>query len=285
LFKSGQAYIVWRKFRRNRASLVGAVIVGTVILMALLAWVIAPYSPTREDWVYPSRKFLPPNMEHLFGTDSLGRDVFSYVVWGAQSSIIVAIGTVTIETVIALIIGATAGYYGGLVDDALMRICDLVLTIPTIILLIVAVSMFKVRSIAVIMVVMGILWWPWMARIIRSEFLTIKSSAYVEAARSMGASDWRIILRHILPNAISPIIVTATIDIAAAILNLAALTFLGLGDPLAVNWGNIINEGHYYLRSAWWITTFPGIAIFMTTVGFNLLGDGLRDAFDIKTRI
>jgi len=285
LFRSGQAYIVWRKFKKNRASVGGAIIVGAITLLAVFAPVVAPYNPAQVDWVYPSRKLIPPSPEYLLGTDSLGRDVLSYIIWGAQSSIIVAIGTVALETIIALIIGAIAGYYGGVIDDALMRITDLILTIPNIILLIVAVSMFKVRSIVVIMIVMGILWWPWMARIIRSQFLSIKESLYVEAARSMGASDRRIILRHILPNAISPVIVTATIDVAAAILSLTTLTFLGLGDPLTVAWGTIINEGRYYLRSAWWITTFPGIAIFITTLGFNLLGDGLRDAFDIKARI
>lgn len=285
MLKSGQMYITWRKFKRNKASLFGGIIVGGVTLMALLAPIITPYNPKKLDWVYPPRKFITPGLDHLLGTDNLGRDVYSYIVWGARATTIVAIGTILIETIIALLIGGAAGYYGGMVDDILMRMTDLILTIPNIILLIVAVSMFKVRSVVVIMVVMGLLWWPWMARIIRSQFLSIKESLYVESAKSIGASDRRVIFRHIFPNAISPIIVTASIDIAAAILSLTTLTFLGLGDPLTVSWGTMINDGRSYLRSAWWITTFPGIAIFITTLGFNLLGDGLRDAFDIKTRI
>lgn len=285
MFRSGQGYIVWRKFKRNKASLTGAAIVVGVILTAVLAPIVAPYNPRHGDWIDPTRKFLPSSTKHLLGTDSLGRDVFSYIIWGSRPSILAALGVIIIEVIFALVIGGISGYYGGTIDDILMRITDLILTIPNIILLIVAVSMFKVRSMVVIVVVMGFLWWPWMTRIIRSQFLSLKESLYVEAAKSMGSSDLHIILYHILPNAISPIIVTATIDIAAAILSITTLTFLGLGDPTMISWGTIINDGRYYLRSAWWITTFPGIAIFITTLGFNLLGDGLRDAFDIKTRI
>jgi len=272
------------KFRRNRVSIIGAFIVISVILMALLAPLLSPYSPAQEGWIDPPRKFLPPSNKHLLGTDHLGRDVLSYIIWGSRPSILAAVGVVAIETAIALVIGSIAGYYGGIIDNVLMRFTDLILTIPNLILLIVAVSMFKVRSMVTIVIVMGFLWWPWMTRVIRSQFLSLRESMYVEAAKSMGASDLHIILHHIIPNCISPIIVTATIDIAAAILSLTTLSFLGLGDPRMINWGTLINDGRRYLRSAWWITTFPGIAIFITTLGFNLLGDGLRDAFDIKIR-
>ena len=206
-------------------------------------------------------------------------------MWGSRSSILIALGIIIIETIIALVIGSISGYYGGIIDNILMRISEVLLTIPSLILLIVAVSMFKVRSSSTIMVLTGLLWWPWSYRILRSEFLSLKESLYVEAAKSLGASDLRIIFRHILPNALSPIIVSATFDLAAAILYLTTLTFLGLGDPTVVSWGNMINDGRYYLRTAWWIATFPGIAIFFTALGFNLIGDGLRDAFDIKSRI
>jgi peptide/nickel transport system permease protein len=285
MFKSGQIYIAWRKFRRNKASLLGGILVAGEVFMAVLAPIIAHYDPKGDNWIDPTRKFIPPSPEHLLGTDSLGRDILSYIIWGAQTSLLVAFCAVAIETIIAIFIGGIAGYYGGIVDNVLMRITDLLLTIPNIIFLIVAVSMFKVRSMVIITIVMGLSWWPWMARVIRSQFLSIRESAYVEAAKSMGAGDFRIIFRHILPNALSPIIVTATMDIAAAILGVTTLTFLGLGDPLTVNWGAIINDGRYYLRSAWWIATFPGIATFIATLGFSLLGDGLREAFDIRTRI
>ena len=285
MFKSGQAYITWRKFKKNKVAIMGGTIVGSFLLFAALAPLIAPYSPRRVDWVDTLRKFSPPSSKHPLGTDNLGRDVFSYIVWGSRSSILIALGIIIIETIIALVIGGISGYYGGIIDNILMRISEVILTIPSLILLIVAVSMFKVRSSAMIMVLTGLLWWPWMCRIIRSEFLSLKERLYVDAAKSMGASDLRIIFRHILPNAVSPIIVSATFDLAAAILYITTLTFLGLGDPTMVSWGNMINDGRHYLRSAWWIATFPGIAIFITTLGFNLLGDGLRDAFDIKSRI
>jgi len=285
MFKSGQAYIAWRKFKKNKVAIIGTIMVLILILMGVLAPFVAPYNPRRADWVDTSRKFSPPSSKYLLGTDNLGRDVFSYVVWGSRSSILIALGIIIIETIIALVIGSISGYYGGIIDNILMRISEVLLTIPSLILLIVAVSMFKVRSSSTIMVLTGLLWWPWSYRILRSEFLSLKESLYVEAAKSLGASDLRIIFRHILPNALSPIIVSATFDLAAAILYLTTLTFLGLGDPTVVSWGNMINDGRYYLRTAWWIATFPGIAIFFTALGFNLIGDGLRDAFDIKSRI
>jgi peptide/nickel transport system permease protein len=165
-----------------------------------------------------------------------------------------------------------------------MRFTEIILTLPTIILLIVAVSMLEVRSSNIIMIMMAVISWPWMARTVRSEFLQLKESNYVEAAKSLGASDFRIIFRHILPNAMSPIIVLATIDLAWFILYQATLAFLGLADPTEVSWGIMINLGRRYLRTSWWVTTFPGLAIFFSTLGFNLLGDGLRDALDVKTR-
>jgi len=279
--KIGQSHIVWRKFRRNKASLLGiSIVMGISILVIFAPW-ISPYDPHT---IRISEKELPPSIEHWLGTDHMGRDVFSYILWGGRTSLSVGFGAVLIELVIALIIGGLAGYYGGFIDDILMRITDIILTIPAIILLIVAVSMFEVRSSMVIMVIMAVISWPWLARTIRSEFLSLKESLFVEAARSLGASDFRIIFKHILPNAISPLIVFATLDLAWFILYQATITFLGLGDPTVISWGTLINRGRPYLQTAWWITTFPGITIFITVLGLNLLGDGLRDAFDIKTR-
>lgn len=280
MLRSGQAAIVWRKFKRNKASLIGGLIVSVFCIMTIFAPIIAPYDP--KDLQFD--KFVEPNSKHLFGTDKLGRDVFSYVVWGGRISLGVGIGATVLEILIALVIGGVAGFYGGYVDDILMRFTDIILTLPTIVLLIVAVSMFEVRSNFIIMVVLAVIAWPWMARTVRGEILKIKESLFVEAARSLGTSDFRIIFRHILPNALSPIIVLATIDLAWFILYQATVTFLGLGDLTAVSWGIMINKGRPYLRTAWWVITFPGLAIFFSTLGFNLLGDGLRDALDIKTR-
>jgi len=282
LLKSGQAYIAWRKFRKNKVSLIGGAIILATLLLAILAPVIAPYDPTKTNL---REKELPPSTVHLLGTDTLGRDIASCVIWGARTSLIVGFGALIIELVIGILIGAVAGYYGGWIDEALMRVTDIILTLPTIVLLIVAASMFEVRSIYIIMVVMAIISWPWIARVTRGEFLSLKESLFVEAARSMGASDKRIIFRHILINALSPIIVLATTDVAWFILYESTLSFLGLGDVTSVSWGIIINRGKNVLRSSWWITTFPGLAIFITVLGFNLLGDGLSDAFDIKKRV
>jgi len=277
----GRVWIIWRKFKRNKASLIGGGIFIFIVLMAIFSRVLYPTSPGK---INVNEVFLPPSFQHPFGTDSMGRDVLAWIVWGAQTSLTVGLGAVILEIIIALIVGGLAGYYGGLIDELLMRITDIILVMPTIVLLIVALSFFQVRSLILIMAVIAFLSWPWMARVIRSQFLSIKESLFVEAARSLGASDRRIIIQHILPNAISPIIVLATFDLAWFILYESTLTFLGFGDPLTISWGTLINWGRAYLRSAWWISTFPGLAIFITVLGFNLLGDGLRDAFDIRTR-
>jgi len=278
----GQLYAMWRRFKRNKASIAGAIITLSIVLIAIFAPLISPYDPKTLNY---GKEYCPPSREFLLGTDSLGRDILSCIFWGARTSLFVAIVAIFIEILIGVLIGGISGYYGGYIDEILMRLTDIILTLPTILLLIVAVSMFKVRSLLTIAVIMGVLGWPWMARIVRSEVLSIREHAYIEAAKSIGLSDLRIILRHILPNAISPIIVLATLDAAYYILYEATLSFLGLGDPTAISWGMLISRGQSVLQRAWWIATFPGIAIFITTLGFNLLGDGLRDAFDVKSRI
>ncbi|RLI45763.1 ABC transporter permease [Candidatus Bathyarchaeota archaeon] len=273
---------MWRRFKRNKASIVGAIITSIVVLIAIFAPLISPYNPKTLNY---EMSYHPPSKEFLLGTDSLGRDILSCIFWGARTSLFVAIIAVTIEILIGILIGGISGYYGGIVDEILMRFTDIILTLPTILLLIVAVSMFKVRSLIVIATIMGILGWPWMARIVRSEVLSIREQPYVEAARAIGLNDLLIILRHILPNAMSPIIVLATLDAAYYILYEATLSFLGLGDPTAISWGILVSRGQGVLQRAWWIATFPGLALFITTLGLNLLGDGLRDALDVRSRI
>jgi len=277
--RATRVFMVWRKLKKSKLAVVGFGTVLLVSVVALLAPIIAPYDP---EWRgYTSR---PPSMEHWLGTDAMGRDMFSLVIYGARISLYVGLGAVLIEVLIALGIGMIAGYFGGKIDEVLMRITDVVLTLPTLMLLILAVSMFEVRGIHIITMVMGLLGWPFMARVVRSEFLSLRESTYVEAARSMGATSWRIIVRHILPNILSTIIVLATMDIPWYIFYEATLTFLGFGDPFSFSWGVLLKKGYLYLQTAWWMITFPGLALFFTSLGFNLFGDGLRDALDVTER-
>jgi len=273
--------VAWRKLKKSRLSVVGGGVVLFSLMVAVLAPIIAPYELKQE---FYGEQMLPPSTKFWFGTDSGGKDVFSWVVWGARTSLYVGFASVLIEILIGCSIGMIAGYFGGIIDEILMRITDVVLTLPTLMLLILAVSMFQVRSINIIIMVMGGLGWPFMARVVRSEFLSLRESTFVEAARSMGASSWRIILRHILPNTLPTLIILVTIDIPGYIFWESALTFLGFGDPLSASWGVLIDKGTDLLLPAPWITAFPGLALFFTSLGFNLFGDGLRDALDVKTR-
>jgi len=281
--KATRLYIVWRKLRRSELAVFGFGIVLVVSLMALFAPLIAPYSPT---WM--GRSDRPPSMEHLFGTNDWGRDMFSMVLHGARISLYVGIASVSIAFVIGIAIGMISGYFGGIIDELLMRMTDVILTLPTLPLLIVTITFFETRSIHIIVMVMGLIGWPFIARVVRSEFLTLRESTYVEAAKSIGATNWRIIFHHIMPNILSTIIVLATMDIPWYIFYEATLTFLGFGSPLSYSWGVLLEQGYSSFIGAgrplyWWIMTFPGLALFFTSMGFNLFGDGLRDALDVKT--
>ncbi len=277
--KATQLSIVWRKLRSSKLAVAGLGIVVFMSVLAVIAPLVAPYD---EAWTGFSRR--PPSMQHLFGTDARGRDILSLIIYGARISLYVGIAAVALETLIGLAIGMTSGYFGGIVDEVLMRITDLVLTLPTLPLLIVTLSLFQTTDIHVIVLVMGAFGWPFMARVVRSEFLTLRETTFVEAARSMGASPWRIMIRHILPNVLATIIVIATMDIPWYILWEATLAFLGFSDPASSSWGVLLELGYLYLRSAWWMITFPGLALFFTSLAFNLFGDGLRDALDVTTR-
>ena len=280
--KATQLYIVWRKLKASKVAVFGAAIVLAVSVVALLAPLIAPYGPND---MYITEPLRPPFSEVWLGTDDWGRDMASLLILGARTSLYVGVGAILLEAAIGLTIGMIAGYFGGLIDEILMRITDTVLTLPTLMLLIIAVSMFQMQGINVIILVSGLLGWPLLARVVRSEFLTLKQSTFVEAARSMGAGNWRIILRHILPNSMSSIIVLLTMDVPWYIFYEASLTFLGFGDPTAASWGVLMEHGRRFLSSqGWWIAAFPGLAILITSLGFNLFGDGLRDALDVKTR-
>lgn len=269
----------WMRFKRNKAAISGLVIVGLIVSLAAIAPIIAPFDSSK---LYLHKPLSPPSLQNPFGTDSLGRDCFRYVIWGARTSLIVGIGAVLIEILIGIIIGGIAGYFGGLIDEILMRITDTIMCMPTIVLMTVAVSMFKVRNMYVMIIAMAMISWPWIARVVRGTFLSLKHLPFVEVAKSLGAGHLRVIFKHILPNALAPIIVLATLDIAWFVLYESTLTFLGLGDPTLVSWGALVNLGKNYIRSYWWISTFPSLALSITVIGLNLLGDGIRDALDVK---
>jgi len=273
--------LAWRKFKRNKLSLLGAGIIIGLIFVAILTPYLAPHDPNKMFW---GREYTPPCSEFPLGTDEMGRDVLSRIIWGARTSLYVGLASVALIVALGVTIGAVSGYFGGWVDELLMRFTDIILTIPSIFLIIVIASIFQTRNLNIIILSIGIVSWPTIARITRSQFLSIREMPYIDAARTIGLSHKKIIFKHILPNALPPIIVAATFDMAAAILTEAGLSFLGLGDPRAVSWGQMLSVGHTVLRYAWWVGTFPGLAIFITVLGFNLLGDGLREALDITVR-
>jgi peptide/nickel transport system permease protein len=271
----------WRIYSRNNLAVFGLILVIIFFLIAILAPVISPYDPNDID----SKHILePPGREHLLGTDDLGRDVFSRMVYGSRISLEVGFVAVGIATFIGMILGALAGYYGSWTDRVIMRFVDIMLSIPTF-FLILAVIAFVEPSIWNIMIVIGLTSWMGVARLVRAEFLSLKEREFVLAARSLGASDMRIIFSHIMPNSTSPVFVSAVLGVAAAILVESALSFLGIGvQPPTPSWGNILTLGKDNIEIAWWLSVFPGIAILLTVLSYNLVGEGLRDALDPRLR-
>lgn len=269
--------LIWNRFKHNPLSMTGLVVILSFAIVALLAPYLAPYDPTKID-VY--NILSPPNSSHIFGTDELGRDVFSRMLWGSRASLKVGFMAVGIAISIGIIVGAIAGYYGGRIDALLMRFVDMMLTFPTFFLILAVIAIVE-PSISTIMIVIGVTGWMDVARLVRAEFLTLKERDFVLAARAIGMSDLRVIGRHILPNALSPVFVAATFGIAGAILVESGLSFLGLGvQPPEPSWGNILTSGKENITVAWWLSLFPGLAILLTVLSYNLVGEGLRDALD-----
>lgn len=269
--------LFWRRFRTNRLALGGGVIVLALFIVAVLAPLLSPYNPDDID-----RKHIlePPGVHHPLGTDDLGRDVLSRMIWGARISLAVGFVAVGIATFIGMIIGALAGYYGGWLESLSMRFIDIMLSIPTF-FLILAVIAFIGPSIWNIMIVIGLTGWMSVARLVRAEFLSIKEREYVLAAKALGASDFRIIFRHIMINSMAPVLVSAVLGIAGAVLVESALSFLGIGvQPPTPSWGNILTLGKDNIEIAWWLSVYPGLAILITVLGYNLLGEGIRDSID-----
>jgi len=269
--------LFWTRFRTNSLAIGGGIIVLALFIVAVLAPLLSPRNPNDID-----RKHIlePPGVHHPLGTDDLGRDVLSRMIWGARISLAVGFVAVGIATFIGMIIGALAGYYGGWVESVTMRFIDIMLSIPTF-FLILAVIAFIGPSIWNIMIVIGLTAWMGVARLVRAEFLSLKEREFVLAARAVGASDFRIIFRHIMINSMAPVLVSAVLGIAGAVLVESALSFLGIGvQPPTPSWGNILTLGKDNIEIAWWLSVFPGLAILITVLGYNLLGEGIRDSID-----
>lgn len=268
-----------RIFRSPLAS-AGLIIITVIALLAVFAPLLAPFDPEAID---VQAILLPPSVTHWMGTDGLGRDVLSRMLFGARISLMVGIVAVGIATAIGIVLGAVSGYYRGWVDVLIMRLVDVMLSIPTF-FLILAVIAFLTPSIWNIMIIIGLTSWMGVTRLVRAEFLSLRGREFVLASETLGARDARLIFRHLLPNSLTPIIVSSVLGVASAVLVESGLSFLGLGvQAPQASWGNILTDGKEYIEFAWWLSLFPGLAILITVLGYNLLGEGLRDALDPRT--
>ena len=272
-------------FRRDRMAMLSLIFLLLVLLGALFAPLLTPYPEQGRGEPNIAEKFQPPSLAHPLGTDALGRDMWARLLFGARTSLTVGLAVVALSALIGTLLGALAGYFGGWIDEVIMRITDIFLAFPPLLLAIVVATALG-PSLRNMVLAIALSWWPWYTRIVRGQAVTLRERNFVEAAHSMGVGDLTIIRRHILPNVLAPVGVQATLDLGAAILTAAGLSFLGLGtQPPTADWGVMVNEGRQYMLSGrWWIATFAGLAIFLTSMAFNLLGDGARDAADPRTR-
>jgi len=271
----------WARLQRNRMAMTGlALVLGLFVVSFFAPW-LAPCDPNQIDL---QQVLMPPSADHYLGTDTLGRDVLSRIIFGSRVSLKVGFVAVGLATLIGLLVGALAGYYGGWVDAALMRLVDLMLCFPAFFLILAVIAVLE-PSIWNIMAVIGLTGWMGVARLVRAEFLSLREREFVTAARALGAGDARLILRHMLPNALAPVMVSATLGVAGAILTESALSFLGLGvQPPTPSWGNILTAGKDNIEIAWWLSVFPGLAILITVMSYNLLGEGIREAIDPRLK-
>jgi peptide/nickel transport system permease protein len=268
------------KALQNPLSKAGFIIIVLVFLLAMLAPIIAPYDPND---INVKAILLSPSWQHWMGTDGLGRDVLSRMLYGGRISLLVGLVAVGISTAIGILLGAIAGYYRGWVDTLIMRLVDVMLSIPSF-FLILAVFAFLTPSIINVMIVIGLTSWMGVTRLVRAEFLSLSGREFVLASRTLGAKDARLIFTHLLPNSLTPIIVSSVLGVAGAVLMESGLSFLGLGvQAPQASWGNILTDGKDYIQFAWWLSLFPGLAILITVLGYNLLGEGLRDALDPRS--
>ncbi|OIK15108.1 peptide ABC transporter permease [Bacillus sp. MUM 116] len=281
--KKSELVSIWKRLKKNKLAIAGLVILTLISLLAVFANVLFDYK-TVVIQQNAAERLRPPSASHWLGTDELGRDILARIVHGARVSIPISLATILIATVVGGIIGAISGYVGKTTDNIIMRIMDIFLAIPGILLSIAIVAALgpSMRNLLIAISIANI---PPFARIVRASVLSIRNEEFIEAARAIGANDVRIIFKHIIPNSMAPVIVQATLCIAGSILEIAALSFIGLGiQPPAPEWGAMLSGGRQYIRYAWWICVFPGIAIMLTILSLNLLGDGLRDALDPKLK-
>lgn len=266
------------RFRAHRPAVLGVFVLATLALLSAAAPIVSPYDPDKTALLLI---YEPPSLAHPFGTDDLGRDLATRILYGGRVSLSVGLLAVTVAVSIGTLVGVVAGYYGGWIDSILMRFVDMMYSFPRLFLLILFGVFFKGMTIGVIVLVLGVLSWMTTSRLVRATFLSLKNREFVEAARCVGASDRRIIVRHLLPNSLAPIIVAATLGVAAAIIAESTLSFLGLGiQPPTSSWGNMLNHATSDMDKAPWIAIFPGLFIFLAVVSINFIGDGLRDALD-----
>jgi peptide/nickel transport system permease protein len=278
-----------RRLARRRTALFGFVVVLVVVLTALLAPWVSPFDPIEQD--IGDRRLKPPGWReesgriHLLGTDHLGRDLLARIVHGAQPALMVGFAAVVISGVLGMIAGLLSGYFGGKIDDVLMRLADIQLAFPFILLAIAVIGVLG-PSLKTIIVVIGVSSWVVYARVVRGTVLTLREREFVHAALALGSRDGRVLVRHVLPNALTPWLVVATLDMARVIVIESALSFLGLGvQPPTPTWGGMLADGRVYISTAWWLATFPGLAILVTVLGINLFGDGLRDTLDPRLKV
>jgi len=272
----------WKRFKKNKLAVIGGILVFGLFAVAVFAPFLAPYNP---NIINMGQVLQSPGAMHILGTDDLGRDVLSRMIYGTRISLSIGFIAIAIATIIGVILGSISGYYGRLIDSLIMRLVDIMLSVPTFFLLLTVLAIVG-PSIWIVMFVIGLTGWMSIARLVRAEFLTLKEREFVQAARSIGASDARIIFRHILPNALAPVYVSFILGVAGAILMESGLSFLGFGvQPPTPSWGNILTSGREYMEVAWWLILFPGIAIFITCLSYYILGEGIRQALDPKLKI
>jgi peptide/nickel transport system permease protein len=258
----------------------GGAVALLIVLVALVAPLLAPFPADAGSATNPVAALQAPSLHHLFGTDQVGRDVFSRVLYGARVSPLIALLVLVIACVVGVPLGVVAGYFGGVADEGIMRVTDIFLAFPSL-LLSLAFAAVLPPSLTSLTIAIAITWWPWYARLIRGQAASVAGRPYVESCRALGIPTWRILLRHVLPNSVTPLIVQVSLDFGGVILTASALSFLGLGaqDPTP-DWGLMVAEGENYFTTQWWLVTYPGLAIMLTALAFNLLGDGLRDVLD-----
>jgi peptide/nickel transport system permease protein len=271
--------LFWKRYGKNKAGNVGLILIAIVLLAAFLGPILYPVNP----FEILAKKFLPPGGSFPLGTDYLGRDVLAGIIQGSRTSLLVGVTAAAMMMTIGIIFGALAGYHGGFVDDALMRLTEFFQVIPSFILAMVVVALFQ-PSLWTIIIAISVSTWTGTARILRAEFMSLRERDFVTASKAMGAKSVRIILREILPNALPPMVVNASLGVGVAILFEAGLSFLGLGDPNVMSWGYMIGSSRVYIRQAWWTVTFPGIAIFVAVLSLSLVGDWLNDFLNPKNR-